>query len=226
MSDKQRQRMAVEAARLVSKGRDMATARFRAARTVRREWVPENELPTEHEIRQALGTTASHTGDRFAVIAESARLLATLRYHPRMSADDGLEHALIVFATVYAECPYDEELLTAALLLHAGLVIDRAEPVAALQKTLAATITPRTGWLLEAASLAKAYAADTLGQRARHRLEAHPDFEQACLLADAERKAAAGGGEDPLTLDEAIAVLRNLEAEETDHGGVDENPTA
>ena len=28
------------------------------------------------------------------------------------------------------------------------------------------------------------------------------------------------------TLDEAIAVLRNLEAEETDHGGVDENPTA
>ena len=216
MSDKLRQRMAQEAARLVGEGRDIATARIRAARAVRRDWVPENELPTAEEIHAALVPARPQAPDRLDRIAESVRLLATVRHHPRLqSADDGLEHALAVFSTVLNTYPYDEELLTAALLLHAGLVIDRADPVPALLTALGTTITQRTSWLLEAAAVAETHAAGTIGQRARRRFESHPDFEQACLLAAADRQGIHGCPTPPPTLEEAIAILRDLDAEES-----------
>jgi hypothetical protein len=74
-------------------------------------------------------------------------------------------------------------------------------------------ITPRTAWFVEMLPVAKAYADRTLGHRARLRLEAHPDFLDALLLAEADRKARVRGYDAP-SLDEAIAILRGLEAED------------
>jgi hypothetical protein len=78
-------------------------------------------------------------------------------------------------------------------------------------------ITPRTRWLVESSSAARAYDGRTLGQRARQRLESHPDFLDALLLAEAERRARAGGDDGP-TLDEAIAILRELDANDSSAG--------
>jgi hypothetical protein len=220
MSDKLRQRMAIEAARMVNKGRDMATARFRAARAVQRGWVPAEDLPSDDEIRQAL-TSGRSAHDRFDRIAESVQLLSAVHNHPAIgSADDGLEHALAVFATVYQVHPYDEELLTAALVLHAGLAIDRTHPEQATLMALSDCLTARTAWLVESRPLAESHSAGTIGQRARRRLEAHPDFEQLILLADASRQAASPDGPQPgmrpasISLEEALGVLRALDAQD------------
>lgn len=223
MSDKRRRQTAHEAARLVSRGRDIATARFRAARKIHGEWVPEEDLPAESEIRQALSPTSNPAGDRFDAIAACVGLLATLRSHPVhghavIGADtDGLEHALRVFTAVEQAYPYDEELLTAAVLLRAGLVIDRSDPMNALLSSLGDAITPRTAWLLESADIAESHIAGTIGQRARRRLESHPDFEQLLCLVEADRKAAHTGlprASDLPSLDEAISTLRSLDEEE------------
>lgn len=223
MSDKRRQQTAHEAARLVTEGRDMATARFRAARKIHREWVPEDDIPAEAEIRQALSPVRNPAGDRFDQIAECVRLLGTVRSHPVHghavigANTDGLEHALRVFAAVEAVYPYDEELLTAALILRAGLVIDRTDPLHAVIASLGDAITLRTATLLEAAEVAETHVAGTIGQRARRRLESHPDFEQVLCLVESDRKAAHTGeprASDLPTLEEAITILRSLDAEE------------
>ena len=67
----------------------------------------------------------------------------------------------------------------------------------------------RTAWLVETWPVARAYRDGTLGQRARHRLAAHPDFEDVLLLADADRRAHVRNAATP-ALDEAIAMLRAL----------------
>ncbi|MDA0970296.1 MAG: hypothetical protein O3A60_07655 [Planctomycetota bacterium] len=221
MSDKIRQRMALEAARLVNEGRDIATARYRAARAVQRGWVPEEDLPSIAEIRQALTAASQPALDRFDRIAEAVGLLASVRSHPMIgSAIDGLEHALAVFAAIHAEHPYDEELLTAALVIHAGLAIDRGNPVQAVLDALGESLTPRTTWFVESMPLAEAHVAGSIGQRARRRLETHPDGEQAILLALASRRAASPDPQQRAMpagdLGEAIAILRSLDAEEAD----------
>jgi hypothetical protein len=220
MTDKLRQQIALEAARLVNEGCDMATARLRAARARHRGWVPDGDLPSEQEIQQALTPTAHHAGDRFLRIAETVRLLATIRSHHASGASaDALEHTLQVFAALYEEQPYDEELLTAALVLHAGLVIDRSDPLRAVIRVLGDSLTPRTIWFLETFPTAQVHVAGTIGQRARRRLEAHPDSEQVVLLAEIDRKVAAAPRQpvqDLLDLDEAITILQSLDAEDTD----------
>jgi hypothetical protein len=71
-------------------------------------------------------------------------------------------------------------------------------------------ITPRTRWLVETLPAAREHGDQTLGHRARRRLEAHPDFLDALLLAEADRRAHQRGYPAP-SLDEAVAILRALE---------------
>jgi hypothetical protein len=123
-----------------------------------------------------------------------------------------LEHALQVFDLVHGERPFDEELLTAALVHEVGRPIDRGNHVAAGLAALGDSITPRTRWLVESLEAARAHGDRTLGHRARQRLEAHPDFEDVLLLATADRRARVRGYAAP-SLAEAIAILRALEDE-------------
>jgi hypothetical protein len=219
--DALRRRIARAAARGVAGGSDATRAVFRAARRVAGGWVPEDQLPTAAEVRDEVvraidpaAAAARLTGDRFAGIAAVVGMLATVRQDPVQHPEgDVLEHTLQVFERVRAERPYDEELLTAALVHDVGRAIDRAAPVAAALAALEGLITPRTAWLVETLPAAKAYADRTLGHRARLRLEAHPDFLDALLLAEADRKARVRGYDAP-SLDEAIAILRGLEADD------------
>lgn len=219
--DKLRRRIAAEAARLVAGGGDSHRARLRAARRVAGGWVPDERLPDHGEIRRAaereLAGAASDppplAGDRFDGIASLARMLATVRQdrvkHPE---GDALEHALQVFELIRGERPYDEELLTAALVFDVGRAIDRGDPVAAAVAALEGLVTERTRWFVAALPAARAHAAGTLGQRARARLESHPDFAEVEILAAADRHGRVRGGVSP-TLDEAIGLLRALDAD-------------
>lgn len=224
--DKLRRRIAGEAARMVAGGGDSHRSRLRAARRVARGWVPEERLPDHGEIRRAVGEglvgSASDppplAGDRFDDIGALVRMLATVKQDPvKHPEGDALEHTLQVFERVRAERPYDEELLTAALVFDVGRAIDRADPVAAALDALAGLVTERTRWLVETLPAARAHAAGTLGHRARGRLEAHPDFTEVEILAAADRHGRVRGGVSP-TLDEAIALLRSLDAGADDAG--------
>jgi hypothetical protein len=218
--DKLRRRIAASAARGMAGGTDATRAVFRAARRVAGGWVPEDRLPSNAEVRDALArrldpavAAAGITGDRFDRIAAIVGVLATVRQDPVQHPEgDALEHSLQVFDLVHAERPYDEELLTAALVHDVGRAIDRTAPEAAALEALAGLITPRTAWLVETLPVATAYQDRTLGQRARQRLEAHADFLDAILLAEANRKARVRGYDAP-SLDAALAILRGLEAD-------------
>jgi hypothetical protein len=220
-ADRLRQRIAREAARRVVAGSDSRRAMYRAARRVAGGWVPADRLPGHDEIRsgvrQQLDPAASldHVaGDRFDRIAAVVGVLATVRLNPMAHPEgDALEHSLQVFDRVYSERPYDEELLTAALVHDVGRAIDRADPVTSGLEALEGLLTPRTRWLVETLAAAHGYGDRTLGHRARQRLEEHPDFEDVMLLADADRRGHVRGYDAP-SLDEAIGILRTLEQEE------------
>lgn len=221
--DKLRLRIAGEAGKLLAgRGGDARRAGFRAARHVGRGWVPPQHLPDPAEIRREAerefvkGSDATAgriglSGDRFDRIADLVRVLGTVKRDPtKYPEGDALEHSLQVLARVSEECPWDEELLTAALVHDVGLAIDRANAVAAALEVLGELVTDRTRWLVEMLPAALALHAGTLGHRARHRLEEHPDYDSLRLLESADRRGHVRGGEAP-TLEEAIEILRALD---------------
>jgi hypothetical protein len=219
-ADRLRQRIAGEAARHVARGTDARRAIFRAARRVARGWVPDDRLPDDDDVRRevhrnldATGSLAPALGDRFDRLTALVAVLETVRQDPtRHPEGDALEHSLQVFELVHDERPCDEELLTAAVAHDVGLAIDRRDAVAAGLEALGGLITPRTAWLIENLAAARGYADGTLGHRARKRIEAHPDFQDIMLLAAADRRGRVRGGGAP-SLDEAIAILRDLDRE-------------
>jgi len=221
-ADKRRGRIAAEAARRFARGGDLRRARFGAARRVSRDWVPEAELPTAVEISSELSRqrlTAEHDasgglksliGDRFDRLAGLLRPLAAVRLDPAVHpVDTLLESCLSAFAYVEQQCPYDEELLTAALLADAGEVLDRRDPVQAILRAAEPLITERTGWFIENRNVAAAYESGELGHRARQRLVAHPDFDGVLLLVEAARAVSRGDAPSP-TLIQVIKTLRTL----------------
>lgn len=218
--DRMRRRIAQQAARAVSAGSDTRRAVFRAARRVARGWVPADELPDAAQVRAEVhrgldpsGSLRHLGGDRFDRIAALVTVLETVRQDPdRHPEGDVLEHSLQVFDLVHRERPFDEELLTAALVHDVGLAIDRSAASSAACEALGDLVTPRTHWLIESLDAAQAHAAGTLGIRARRRLEAHPDFLDALLLAEADRRGRVRGYDAP-SLEQAIAILRDLEHE-------------
>jgi len=217
-ADKLRQRIAEEAARMVAKGSDATRSRFRAARRVARGWLPEEQLPGHDQIRREVSRAAGpihRGGDRLDQIADLVRMLEYVKQDPvKHPEGDVLEHTLQVFDRVHEEQPFDEELLTAALVHDVGRAIDRANPVTAGVAAVGDLITERTRWLVESLEAATAHGNQTLGLRARQRLESHPDCLDVLLLAECHRRACIRGY-DAVSLDEAIAILRKLvEADE------------
>jgi hypothetical protein len=218
-----RRRIAADAARRVAAGSDCRRAVYRSARRVAGGWVPDDRLPDTDEVRGEVhrgldptGSLKHLAGDRFDALAAMVAVLATVRQDPaRCPEGDALEHVLQVFDLVHRERPFDEELLTAALVHDLGRVIDRSDPVASGLEALGDLITPRTRWLVESLEAARGHVDGTLGHRARRRLEAHPDFLDVLLLAESKRRGHVRGYAAP-SLDEAIAILRALEDSDRD----------
>ena len=151
--------------------------------------------------------------DRFELYRMMLAPLEEVKQSPKHHPEgDVLYHSLQVFELARAERPYDEEFLLAALLHDIGKGIDPADHVTAALQALEGTITERTEALIAGHMDALAYRNNTLGARARTRMQNSEHFDDLMLL-----RACDSGGRVPgamvCELTEALDYIRGLEAE-------------
>ena len=147
---------------------------------------------------------------RFTAYAELLHPLAEIKQSPHTHPEgDALYHSLQVFVLVREEIPYDEELLTAALLHDVGKAFDRKQPHAATLKALEGIVTERTLWFIENLPIAHSLMNGSLGVRARRRLEAAEDFDELTCLARCDL-AGRQIGILVSEVEDALEMLREL----------------
>lgn len=223
-NDKLRQRIAFEAARLMYEHQEsFHRAKFKAAQQITGGRVPPKLLPTHREIRAQVTSMArwydanderllvpDGPKDRFeAYLALLAPLEAVEQSPKRHPEGDALYHSLQVFDLARDHLPYDEEFLLAALLHDVGKAIDPRNHVAAGLEVLESILTPRAFWLIEHHGEAHAVLDQSLGVRARRRLEDSEHYEELLLLARCDRAGRVPGAQVP-EADEAVEYIREL----------------
>ena len=122
---------------------------------------------------------------------------------------DVLYHSLQVFELTHATHPWDEELLTAALLHDVGKGIDPRDSHEAGLMALSGFITQRTRWLIDNLPSVHRLFEGVLGVRARRRLTTSESWEELDVLAAHDRDGRIPGGNVRPTA-EAIGILRDL----------------
>ncbi|MGD8451347.1 MAG: HD domain-containing protein [Phycisphaerae bacterium] len=139
--------------------------------------------------------------------------LADVKQDPQWHPEgDALYHSLQAFEVARATCPYDEELIAAALLHDVGKAIDPHDHVAAGLEALEGTLTPREAFLIAHHMDAQALKAGTLGVRAARRLRESEWFEDLMLLRDIDDQARRPGAA-VCSVEEAIAYIESLEGD-------------
>jgi predicted HD phosphohydrolase len=131
-------------------------------------------------------------------------------YHPE---GDALYHSLQAFELARDEYPYDQEMITAALLHDVGKAIDPHDHVAAGLEALEGTLTEREEFLIAHHMDALAYREGTLGGKLRARLQASEWFEDLLALRDIDDRARVPGA-DVGTVEETLEFLRQMEEDE------------
>lgn len=152
--------------------------------------------------------------DRFAIYKMRLEPLSGVKQNPKWHPEgDALYHSLQVFERAREVRPFDEEFLTAALLHDVGKAIEPHDHVRAGLTALSGTLTPRTTWLVE-------HHMDLLGRnekpispRIKAEIEASEHFDDLVLLRDCDEAGREIGVPVP-TVEEALAYLRGLEAED------------
>ena len=129
------------------------------------------------------------------------------QYHPE---GDVLYHSLQVFEQAKEARSWDEEFLLAALLHDVGKGIDAFDHVLAGLQALEGLITERTAWLIEHHMEALAYKSQSLGYKAKRRLEDSEHFDDLMLLRDCDDAGRVPGAMVG-TVDEALAFIREVE---------------
>ena len=228
LDEKQRQRVAWEAARLIYGHRetDHFRAKMKAARQTCPGQINPRDLPSDREVRQQLAVLTKMHGrsegphpdpqtpsesDRFDTYRALLLPLEDVRENPRQHPEgDVLYHSLQVFQLAREELPYDEEFLLAALLHDVGKAVDPKNHVEAGLAELAGLITPRTAWLIEHHVEACRLLDGTLGVRCQRRLSGEPSFDELMLLAECDQSGRQTGVPVP-DIDEALDCIRELE---------------
>jgi len=203
--DQLRQRICFGAAQLLHsrRVRSYHDARWQAARAITRSYLPGECLPTDLEIRvrlqQLMGSESafpetlpgsetprddSLPDDRFdhylALLSPLDRVVQPKDLHPE---GDVLYHSLQVFELAAQSHPWDEELLTAALLHDVGKGIDPRDSHEAGLRAISGFVTARTMWLIENLPAAHRYYEGALGARARRRLVSSDSWDELSCLA-------------------------------------------
>src|SRR5215475_15840683 len=213
-NEKLRRQIAWDAAQMIRAGQESEyqSARMKAARRAARGWVPDEDLPSDEEIRGLVHTsTLPVGGDRFDLYRRLLLPLEQVKLNPEFHPEgDCLNHTLQVFDLARHELPYDEEFLLAALLHDVGKAIDRKDHIGAGLAALGNSITPRTAWFIEHHTEANQLARGELGARAKRRLEAHEDFAELEILSKCDRGGRQKNVQVP-DVDEALEYLRELE---------------
>jgi hypothetical protein len=153
--------------------------------------------------------------NRYEFYLSLLKPLEAVKQNPRTHPEgDALYHSLQVFELVRQANPFDEELLTAALLHDAGKATDlHGDYQGATLKAIEGKVTDRTAHLIERLADAQAYRAGTLGHRARRALENDDDFDAIMQLAEADQNGRRPGAEVP-SLDEAVRIIRTMAEED------------
>jgi hypothetical protein len=218
-NEKLRRQIAWDAAQMILAGQESEyhSARMKAARRAARGWIPDEDLPSDEEIRSLVHSVeapgAVLQGDRFDYYHRLLLPLEQVKLNPEHHPEgDCLHHTLQVFDLARHELPYDEEFLLAALLHDVGKAIDRKDHIGAGLVALDGSITPRTAWLIEHHTEANQLARGELGIRAKRRLEAHEDFPQLELLSKCDRGGRQKNVHVP-DVEESLNYLRELEQE-------------
>jgi hypothetical protein len=161
------------------------------------------------------GMLQSYVKDRFEYYLSLLRPLETLKQNPKTHPEgDALFHSLQVFENCWQAKPYDEELLTAALLHDVGKSLEpHGDHHAETVRLLDGKVTPRTLELIERMQQGLGYRAGTLGHRARKALLNDPDHDAIMVLADADLAGRRPGAAVP-TVEEALERIRSLADEE------------
>jgi len=226
-----RHRISFNAARLLQARRvkNYHEARWKAARSITRSYLPSECLPTDIEIRTQLQQLMGSAGafpttlpghatpaddelppDRFehylALLVPLDRVMQPASTHPE---GDVLYHCLQVFELTHETHPWDEELLTAALLHDVGKGIDPRDSHEAGLKSLSGFITQRTRWLIDNLPSVHRHFEGALGARARRRLATSESWEELDALAAHDREGRMPG-RNVRPPDEAIGILRDL----------------
>lgn len=231
MSDaKFRRRIAAEAARLIVERvvTEVFSAKRKAAATMGVDFRHQpRRLPSDREVRSEIVSYVharpylpkpAPGADRAArdpyvvwalVLERLAGVQQDRRVHPE---GDVLYHSLQAFELARDEVPYDEELITAALLHDVGKAIDPVEHVAAGLEALEGTLTPREEYLIAHHMDALAYQRQTLGARSRRRLQQSEWFEDLMILRDIDDRARLVGVQ-VCTIQQALAFLRDMAEE-------------
>ncbi len=174
----------------------------------------EQFLATEYpelEINEAVEEAASQV-DRFKVYESLLLPLENVQQSPKYHPEgDALYHSLQVFELAREALPYDEEFLTAALLHDVGKAIDPERHVEAALEALNEFITSRTAWLIEHHMAGHTILENTIGQRAKRRLQESENYEELLLLTRCDRAGRQPGAPAP-EVDEALDYLRQLDA--------------
>jgi hypothetical protein len=218
-NDKLRRQIAWDAAQMIRSGQESEyqSARMRAARRAGRGWIPNDDMPSDEEIRNLVHTLpGTIISDRFDHYRRLLLPLAQVKLNPEFHPEgDALNHTLQVFELARHALPYDEEFLSAALLHDVGKAIDRKDHIGAGLAALDGHITPRTAWFIEHHTEANQLAEGRLGMRARRRLEESEDFEELKLFSKCDRGGRQKDAQVP-EVDEAIDYIRKLEQEHGD----------
>ena len=152
--------------------------------------------------------------DRFALYKLRLEPLAAVKLDPKSHPEgDALYHSLQVFERARDVRPFDEELLTAALLHEVGRAIDPRDAVASGLDALREAITPRTAWLIAHLDDAHALRRKALDSRTRQAIEASEWFEDLLLLRDFDEAGRVVGA--PVgTVAEVLDFIRGLDDED------------
>ena len=136
--------------------------------------------------------------------------LADVKQDPQWHPEgDALYHSLQAFELARAACPYDEELIVAALLHDVGKAIDPRAHAAAALEALEGTLTPREHFLIAHHMDAQALKAGTLGERAARRLRRSEWFEDLMLLRDLDDQARRPGAM-VCSIEDALDFIQTL----------------
>jgi hypothetical protein len=148
--------------------------------------------------------------DRFKVYESLLLPLENVKQNPKYHPEgDALYHSMQVFDLARNELPYDEEFMLAAMLHDIGKAIDPYDHVAAGLEALEGFITERTAWLIEQHMLAHSVRDQTIGARAKRRLQQSESYDELLLLGQCDEAGRVAGVEAP-ELDEALDFVREL----------------
>ncbi|MEY3228329.1 MAG: hypothetical protein RLZZ536_2948 [Planctomycetota bacterium] len=227
--DRLRKEIAFAAARLLA-CRQCSTypqARWTAARAITRSHLPPEALPTDLEIRMALDQQVAadsrlHAADQtrpdqrwqyfLSLLLPLEKVVQDRDSHPE---GDVLYHSLQVFELARERCPWDEDLLLAALLHDVGKGIDPRDHVNTGLAVLRGRVSERVLWLIGNHGLAQRVLDGTAGARARRRLGTADDAESLDLLAACDREGRLPGRK-VCSPEDALRFLQDLESENSD----------